>query len=650
LKTACASASQLPKFHSTEQKRHTGRYAAFTFGRIRRGQSRVDGGAAGGKPAARQGREYIARPRLAWRLLDRVVKHLLSFLALMWLCSGCAFSAAPPVPLSAVVSAGVVAEQNLIEWQVTSNVPLTRAQLLLGLDGPRTPLDVPLPSGGQPLVFKYSIPSDGLHLSPGLNELRYGLVLTGTHGGALRMTGVLTSPRLIVDDSVADFQWQEARDGNLLLFYLPGTPAARDIEALRTTARISLARDSGVLGANLNQPLAIYLLPRIFWQGGAAFGDRIVMVSYADRAYTGVGPQDYLTHEIAHVLTQSWGNLTTAGGMLSEGIAVYATGGHYQPDRLDRSAATLVQGPLFIPPAILRRDFSNLQHEVAYTESGSFVKYLVDQFGLDNLRALIRRPNDWHALYGADIDVLSQRWLDRLHALAVDELEAQRWHLKVRFFDVLRQYEQRIDPDARRLPSVPVARWDAGLRGALRGPAEAEENQVLELMLGAVIDMIETAPGAEQLSRAAENLDEVERQTGQTPGDKGPAIAEVRSIVRLAQSQSGFLQARDWQALRDTLDESGHPLFAAQYLALVQSQPLWLRFRLAPVRLVILGADAYLTVAQWTEPFETSTPVASNGERWVLALQNSGGTWHVTGRWPESPEVLTARGTAGTTK
>ena len=442
------------------------------------------------------------------------------------------------MPLAAVVSAGVDAERHLIEWQVTTNAPLSHAQLLLGLDGPRTPLDLPLPAGTQPLVFKYPIPSDGLHLPPGLNELRYGLDLTGASGELLRVTGVLTSPLLIVDDSVADFQWQEARDGNLSLFYLPGTPAARDIEALRTTAGISLARDSAVLGASLNQPLAIYLLPRIFWQGGATFGDRIIMVSYADRAYTGVGPQDYLTHEIAHALTQSWGNLTNAGGMLSEGIAVYATGGHYQPDRLDRSAATLVQGPLFIPPAILRRDFSNLQHEVAYTESGSFVKYLVDQFGLDNLRALIRRPNDWHALYGADIDVLSQRWLDQLHALPVDELEAQRWRLKVRFFDVLRQYEQRIDPDARRLPSVPVARWDAGLRRALRGPAEAEENQVLELMLGAVIDMIETAPSAEQLSRAAENLDEIESRTGQTPGDDGPAIAEVRSIVRLAQIQS----------------------------------------------------------------------------------------------------------------
>jgi hypothetical protein len=541
------------------------------------------------------------------------------------------------------VSAGVDAERHLIEWQISSNLPLTHAQLLLGLDGPRTLLEMPLPPGSQPLVFKYPIPSDGLHLPPGLNELRYGLELTAASGMPLRVTGVLTSPLLLVNDAVADFQWQEARDGNISLFYLPGTPAARDIEALRTTAGISLARDSAVLGASLNQPLAIYLMPRVFWQGGAAFGDRIIIVSYADRAYTGVGPQDYLTHEIAHVLTQSWGNLSSAGGMLSEGIAVYATGGHYQPDRLDRSAATLIQGPLFIPPALLRRDFSNLQHEVAYTESGSFVKYLVDQFGLDKLRALIRRPNDWHALYGSDVDVLSQRWLDQLHAVPVDELEAQRWRLKVRAFDVLRQYELHIDPDARRLPGVPVARWDASLRRALRGPAEAEENQVLELMLGAVIDTIEASPSEGQLSRAAENLDEIERRSGQTPGDDGPAIAEVRSIVRLAQSQSGFLQARDWQALRGTLDESGHPRFAAQYLAQAQSQPLWLNVRMTPVRLVLSGASAYLTVAQWTEALDSSTPVAANGERWVLALQNTGGTWRMTGRWPESPEVLTAR-------
>src|SRR5439155_8421649 len=112
--------------------------------------------------------------------------------------------------------------------------------------------------------------------------------------------------------------------------------------------------------------------------------------------------------------------------------------------------------------------------------------------GLDKLRALIRSPNDWQTIYGAGVDELSQRWLDKLRAMPVDDPDTQRWRLKVHFFDVLRQYEQRIDPDARRLPTVPVARWDTGLRSALRGPAEGEENQVLELLLGAIIDRIDT--------------------------------------------------------------------------------------------------------------------------------------------------------------
>lgn len=570
------------------------------------------------------------------------MKLLPSLLVALSLCAGCTFSA--PAPLSALVSARLDPDQHLIHWQIAANLPLRRAQLLVGIAGARMPRDIPLPSGSKPIEFTVPVPPEGLRLPPGLNELRYGVELTSANGESLRVTGVLSSPLLIVDDSVADFQWQEARDGNISLFYLPGTPAARDIETLRATASASLLRDSTVLGTSLNQPLAIYLLPRIFWQGGAAFGDRIIMISYADRAYTGVGPQDYLTHELAHALTQSWGNLTNAGGVLSEGIAVYATGGHYQPDRLDRSAATLVQSPLYIPPAILRRDFSNLQHEVAYTESGSFVKYLVDQFGLDNLRALIRRPNDWQTIYGAGVDVLSRRWLDRLNALPIDQLDAERWRLKVRFFDVLRQYEQRIDPDARRLPTVPIARWDAPLRSALRGPAESEENQVLELMLGAVIHLIEAAPAAGQLTQAAAILDEVESRAGQVPRVDGLVTVEVRTLVRLAQSQSGFLLARDWQSLRGTLDEAGHPLFAEQYLAQVQAQPFWLRARLTPVRLVLSGADAYLTVADWTEPLDSSNPFLSNGERWILSLHNTGGTWRVTGRWPESPEILTALG------
>lgn len=481
-------------------------------------------------------------------------------------------------------------------------------------------------------------------MPPGLAALRYGLEIIGSDGESLRLSGSLTSTALITDMGVPDFNWQEVRDGNLSLFYLPNTPAARDIEALRAASAASLGRDTEVLGGALSQPLAVYLLPRIFWQGGAAYGDRTIMISYADRDYTGVGPRDYLTHELAHVLSQSWGNLTNAGGVLSEGLAVYATGGHYQPDRLDRSAATLVQSPLFIPPALLRRDFSNLQHEVAYTESGSFVKFLVDEFGLDKLRALFRRPNDWQTIYGDSADGLSQRWLDKLRVMPVDDLDTQRWRLKARFFDVMRAYEQRIDPDARRLPTVPVARWDAGLRSALGSPAEGEENQVLELLLGAIVNNIESAPDASHLTAASNMLDEVERRTAQSSDEDGPTVAAARSMVRLAHAQSSALLERDWPSLRATLDESGHPLFASQLVTQAQAQPAWLRMSLTPVRLVMSGADqAFITVAQWAEPLDPTAPVPVNDGRWVLSMQNTPLGWRVTGRWPESPEVITAR-------
>ncbi|MCA1553606.1 MAG: hypothetical protein LC737_04425, partial [Chloroflexi bacterium] len=335
-----------------------------------------------------------------------------AFALLLFLLSTACIAASKP-PLSAHATVTDDPAQHTLTFELMSNAPLARAQLLIGIGDTRTPIDVPLASS--PLRYTLSLPPDGLRLPRSTGTLRYAWMLRGADGQLLTLAESLSSPQLTRDESPVVLQWQEARVSSLTIRYLPSTPAARDLDSVKEVARNALSRAALALDATIDVPLTLYLLPRIFWQGGADF-DRTMFVSYADRGFTGVSLDDYIAHEGAHALTQSWGNLGSAGGLLAEGVAVYATGGHYQPDLLDESAATLVQSPLFIPPTILRRDFSNQQHEIAYTESGSFIKYLLDHFGIEKLRALFRKPNDWQTLYGKDFDALTRDWLAALRA------------------------------------------------------------------------------------------------------------------------------------------------------------------------------------------------------------------------------------------
>ena len=552
--------------------------------------------------------------------------------------------AAPPStarpPLTARVDVQDDPAHHTLTFEVLADAPLSSARLLIGASDVPSAVDVP--AAAQAPSYTLRVPDSGLRLPHGLDTLRYAWLLRSVSGETLTLSQSVRSPQLVQDDAAPTLEWKEAHAGNLTVRYLPDSPAARDLDAVERTSADALQRSSVALNWSSSKPVTIYLLPRVFWQGGATF-DRTILISYADRAYTGVSLLDYVAHEGAHVLTGEWGNLGAAGGMLAEGVAVYATGGHYQPDTLDQSAATLVQSPLFIPPAILRRDFANQQHEIAYTESGSFVRYLIDRYGLDDFRALMRRPNDWSNIYGQDFAALTQDWLSLLHARTTSADELRRWQLKIRFYNLLRLYEERFDAGARKLPGPDPTKWDAAMRTAMSEPSDSEENRVLELMLVSAIEAIEDERSAQQLDSGEAYLSDVERIVRSPDAPDDTLMGEVRNIVKVVGREDQALLDRDWGALLSALDAAGAPDFSAQVLREAPAQPAWLRYTQMPTHLTLAGDHAWLTVAQWTEPLDATQSNPDNGQRWVLALVKQAGQWRVAGRFPESPGALTAR-------
>ena len=151
--------------------------------------------------------------------------------------------------------------------------------------------------------------------------------------------------------------------------------------------------------------------------------------AYADRnayAIHTIWPTD--NHEVVHLFTSTWGDPTA---LVNEGVAV-AFQVDPSRDLTPRWSGTALhdltrqfrqQGRL-VPLATLAETVSwrNQDPNVAYPESGSFMRWLIDDYGLDRVRALYARavgPNEpaagvrasFAAVYGRSLDELEAAWL-----------------------------------------------------------------------------------------------------------------------------------------------------------------------------------------------------------------------------------------------
>ena len=83
--------------------------------------------------------------------------------------------------------------------------------------------------------------------------------------------------------------------------------------------------------------------------------------------------------------------------MLVEGLAVFLTGGHYEPEPVVLQAAILARDGGYLPLELLAEDFYSHQHEESYLEAASLVAYMVQTWGWDGFNQFYR---DIHLLTG----------------------------------------------------------------------------------------------------------------------------------------------------------------------------------------------------------------------------------------------------------
>jgi hypothetical protein len=444
-----------------------------------------------------------------------------------------------------------------------------------------------------------------------------------------------------------DFAWSVTESLHFQFYYVPGSSAERDLSQIADLAEDSLERTSDVLDMEFTDQMSIYFVPRIFWQGGAAYGDKVQLISYLDRNYTGVETWSYFTHEGTHALAQDilQPKEEEGGpdGVLVEGLAVWASGGHYRQEPIDAWAAVIGASDEYLPLSELRAGpFYDFQHETSYLEGASFIKYLIELYGLDTLKELYGQATNEvdhdedlvQRLYGKDYATLEADWLEYLAGLNPTPEQAENWRLKVRSFDLMRRYETELDPDARILPGVTPPEWLSDTLEIFLHRPEEPVNVVLETALIAVQERMYGGDlaGAEAL------LDDVEAALDAGGSLDRPSLRARLEILELVAAQDRAILRAGAIAYLDTLDPAS-PL--AEETAVEQRlAPPLTAFQQELVRLDIaedgLSAQGVLLV----HGHVADGDFAGDGQLFAVTFVQARSRWLLALREPHSPEEL----------
>jgi hypothetical protein len=339
---------------------------------------------------------------------------------------------------------------------------------------------------------------------------------------------VSVQPRSALPQSKADATWLTADNDCCTVHVVSSTAAHRDLEALLPQVDAAFQKAANSLGRPLTRRFDIYLAGRVFGQGGYAADD--IVISYLDRDYAGGGLFEVLVHEAVHLLDQPIApNRIT---FLAEGIAVWATGGHYQQEDLGQRMVALRELGLYVPLTEVLDSFYDVQHEISYLVAGAFVDYLVTTYGWNQVRAFYGSvtsadgPTQAAAMdarlqlyFGRTLAQVEADWMAYLDNLPRDRFAAENLRTTIRFFETMRRYQSVYDPTAYYLDAwLPV-------------PQTAKQ-------LGATADFVRhpQSPSIIALETMLQSAD-----TALQAGDYPRTNALLDSVVRILDNNGAFL-------------------------------------------------------------------------------------------------------------
>ena len=257
--------------------------------------------------------------------------------------------------------------------------------------------------------------------------------------------------------SIANTSWAMEESDCCHIFTLTGTAAYRDRYQLIEAAETAVTQAADKLDELPERKLNIYFIDRTIGQGGYAGSDMVV--TYNDRSYAGGNLHELLVHEAVHILDRQFAPQRLK--FLAEGVAVWASGGHYKTENLNERSAALLQLGQYIPLQTLLADFYPTQHEIGYLEAAGFVTYLIDRYGWSTFRDFYIETSiddapveaealdlNMRAIYGKSLAEMESEWLGFLQTLELPETAVTDLATSIRYYDTMRRYQQAYDPAA----------------------------------------------------------------------------------------------------------------------------------------------------------------------------------------------------------
>ncbi len=383
--------------------------------------------------------------------------------------------------------------------------------------------------------------------------------------------------------AMQDATWITSETEHAVIHVVSGTAAARDITLLEAATDKAAEQAIAQLQEEPDEKFDVYFVDRVLGQGG--YASSALVVSYLDRDYAGGGLHEVLVHEIVHLLDQEFAHHRVP--FLVEGVAVWATGGHYKPENLDQRMAALREVGRYVPLAELIDDFYPTQHEVGYLEGAGLINYLVSQYGWPAVRAFYAdvSPNEGESLSSA-VDRSLQRQFNKNLATVESEWTAYLDRIPygrevesdllatLRYYDVMRRYQLQYDPTAHFLQAwlpFPQEVESRNITADLTRHPEEEVNIALETMLAAV----DSALLAGNYNRANALLDSIERVLASDGLFVDPIASDYLEIVQMLSALGFRVQAIEIDANEShVLARDGNSL-TLQNLSMVLRNQNW---------------------------------------------------------------------------
>jgi hypothetical protein len=212
----------------------------------------------------------------------------------------------------------------------------------------------------------------------------------------------------------SNFRWLRDSSKSCDIFYESGSWAARNTAAIKRNTDSSLVHVLGLL-QEPGFPFKInYFIVNDRSQmqslisrqtNGTAFARERVICAIANDSMSALGP-----HEMFHVVAMNLWGFTE--DWVNEGMAVYSDSTWWVQE-LHPLANYLRQHGKLLPLIALIQRFSRNDPMITYPQAGSFVKYLCETYGRDNIKVLWQKglTTFCQSVHAGDLAELERQWL-----------------------------------------------------------------------------------------------------------------------------------------------------------------------------------------------------------------------------------------------